>query len=165
MSFCKVVPRMVKTRLCRLALASVFLLFLTGAILAPAASAQDDAETAAAAPAGPSTADIKVAIDTIWVLFTGMLVFFMNLGFACVESGFCRAKNCVNILSKNFIVFAVSSIGFWFLGWGLMFGNGPSDGVGPYIGTDGVLMVSGEDNSPATTADYSGDYSALNWTG
>ena len=81
-------------------------------------------EEAAAAPSGPTTADLKVMADTVWVMITGMLVFFMNLGFACVESGMCRAKNCVNILSKNFIVFAVTTIGFWLLGWGLMFGNG-----------------------------------------
>src|SRR6478609_7572271 len=82
-------------------------------------------EPPAAAPAGPpSNAELKVMADTVWVLVTGMLVFFMNLGFATVESGMCRAKNCVNILSKNFIVFAVTSIGFWLLGWGIMFGNG-----------------------------------------
>jgi Amt family ammonium transporter len=103
----------------------------------------------AAAPAGPTTAELKVMADTLWVLVTGMLVFFMNLGFACVESGMCRAKNCVNILSKNFIVFAISSIGFWILGWGLMFGNGNS-----VIGTTGLWMVSGTDS----------DYSALSWT-
>ena len=48
-------------------------------------------------------------IDTFWVLLTAILVFFMNLGFAAVEAGFARSKNTVNILSKNFIVFAVSS--------------------------------------------------------
>jgi Amt family ammonium transporter len=109
---------------------------------------------------------LTVGVDTMWVLITAMLVFFMNLGFACVESGFCRAKNCVNILSKNFIVFAVSTIGFWLLGWGLMFGGGPSDGaLTKYIGLDGIWMVTGADNSPATLADYKGDYGALNWTG
>lgn len=53
---------------------------------------------------------ITVALDTIWVVLTASLVFFMNLGFALVESGFCRAKNTVNILSKNFIVFAISCL-------------------------------------------------------
>ncbi|MGQ0633677.1 MAG: ammonium transporter [Planctomycetaceae bacterium] len=111
--------------------------------------------------------NLKVAADTIWVLVTAMLVFFMNLGFACVESGFCRAKNCVNILSKNFIVFAVTSIAFWFLGWGIMFGNGSTG----YIGDSGLFMVSGADNSPAlANADpalnkYQGDYSGIAWTG
>ncbi len=84
----------------------------------------------------------------------------MNLGFACVESGFCRTKNTVNILAKNFIVFAVSSIGFWLLGWGLMFGSGS-----PLVGTEGLWMVSGADNSPATGDAYQGVYGALNWTG
>ena len=55
-------------------------------------------------------------VDTLWVLLAAILVFFMNLGFACVEAGFARAKNTVNILSKNFIVFAVSSLGFMLLG-------------------------------------------------
>jgi len=68
--------------------------------------------------------ETKVIVDTMWVLLTAMLVFFMNLGFAAVESGFARAKNCANIMSKNFIVFGVSSLGFLILGWGLMFGNG-----------------------------------------
>jgi Amt family ammonium transporter len=99
------------------------------------------------------------------VMITGMLVFFMNLGFACVESGFCRAKNCVNILSKNFIVFAVTSIGFWLLGWGLMFGNGGEGVLASYVGAEGLLMLHGADNSPSTLADYSGAYSALSWTG
>lgn len=105
-------------------------------------------------------ADFEVAVDTVWVLVTAMLVFFMNLGFACVESGFCRTKNTVNILSKNFIVFAISSIGFWLLGWGLMFGGGSS-----LVGTEGLWMVSGADNSPATSDAYQGAYAALNWTG
>jgi Amt family ammonium transporter len=93
-----------------------------------------------------------------------MLVFFMNLGFACVESGFCRAKNCVNILSKNFIVFAVTSFFFWVLGFGLMFGTG-DERLGPYIGTSGLFTLSGADNSPAMLDAYEGDYGALNWTG
>ncbi len=108
--------------------------------------------------------ELQVAADTIWVMVTAMLVFFMNLGFACVESGFCRAKNCVNILSKNFIVFAATSIGFWFLGWGLMFGGGEGDAA-KYVGQQGVLMVGGEDGSPAKGDAYKGDYAALNWTG
>ncbi|HON85997.1 MAG TPA: ammonium transporter [Syntrophorhabdaceae bacterium] len=104
--------------------------------------------------------DSKVVLDTIWVLVTAMLVFFMNLGFAMVESGFARSKNCVNILSKNFIVFAISSLGFLFLGWGLMFGDGS-----PFIGLEGLFFLSGADNSPATGDAYKGVYSAINWTG
>lgn len=104
--------------------------------------------------------DIKVMVDTIWVLIAGFLVFFMNLGFAAVESGFARQKNVVNILSKNFIVFAVSSLGFLLLGWGLMFGDGNG-----FIGTQGLFFVGGADNSPAVGEAYSGVYSAISWTG
>jgi Amt family ammonium transporter len=68
----------------------------------------------------------------------------------------------VNILSKNFIVFAVTAIGFLILGWGIMFGN---DANGGYFGTSGLWMVGGADNSPATLTDYKGDYAAISWTG
>jgi len=104
--------------------------------------------------------DMKIIVDTIWVLITAKMVFFMNLGFAMVESGFARTKNCVNILSKNFIVFAVSSLGFLFLGWGLMFGDG-----NPFMGLKGLWFLSGADNSPATGSAYQGVYSAIGWTG
>ncbi len=129
---------------------------------APAESAEAEA---APAPAPLTTQDLKVMADTVWVLITGFLVFFMNLGFACVESGFCRSKNAVNILSKNFVVFAATTIGFWLLGWGLMFGGGEENSLVKYIGTTGVWMVEGADNSPATLSDYKGDYASISWTG
>jgi Amt family ammonium transporter len=125
---------------------------------AGAATAEAPA-AAPAVPAGQSYTDIKVMLDTLWVMVTGMLVFFMNLGFACVESGMCRAKNCVNILSKNFIVFAVTTIAYWVIGWGLMFGNGNA-----FMGEQGLWMLSGPDNSP-TIEGYEGAYSAIGWAG
>ncbi|MDZ4344759.1 MAG: ammonium transporter [Candidatus Binatia bacterium] len=102
----------------------------------------------------------KVAVDTMWTLIAGMLVFFMNLGFASVESGLCRAKNTVTILAKNFVVFAAASIAFLVLGWGLMFGDGNS-----FIGTQGLWFVGGADNSPAMGDAYKGVYGSINWTG
>ena len=131
-------------------------------------AAADAAEVAAP----PTNAELKattdkliVGLDTLWVMVCGMLVFFMNLGFGCVESGFARAKNCVNILSKNFVVFAVTSIAYWAVGWGLMFGgDGGTAGADDYIGKTGLFMVSGADNSPAV-ADYAGDYGSISWAG
>jgi len=131
------------------------------------------AAAAAAAPAIPKMADLsslRVGLDTVWVLVTAMLVFWMNAGFALVESGLCQSKNCVNILAKNFIVFAISTLSFWVIGWGLMFGDGNS-----WIGTSGLWFVGGEDNSPAlgkaymamnpfSTEEYKGVYGAINWT-
>ncbi len=101
--------------------------------------------------------ETTVIMNTLWVLIAGALVFFMNLGFGCVESGFARQKNTVNILSKNFIVFAVSSLGFLLLGWGLMFGDGNG-----FIGLKGLFMVSGADNSPSVDA-YEGVYKSISW--
>lgn len=80
--------------------------------------------------------NLTMIVDTLWVVLAAVLVFFMNLGFAAVESGFARSKNTVNILSKNFIVFAVSSLGFMLLGWGLMFG-----GDNPVVGTQQLFIL------------------------
>ena len=114
------------------------------------------AQEGAAAPAIDNT---KVALDTIWTMVAAFLVFFMNLGFAMVESGLCRAKNTVNILFKNFIVFAASSLAFLVLGFGLMFGDG-----NPYFGTQGLWFVGGADNSPLTGDAYQGVYTSIAWT-
>ena len=104
-------------------------------------------------------AELKVAADTIWVLVTAFLVFFMNAGFGCVEAGFCRAKNAVNILGKNFVVFGLSSIAFWILGFAIMFGDGNS-----FMGLNGWFLE-GADNSPAVGDAYKGVYSSIAWTG
>jgi ammonium transporter, Amt family len=104
-------------------------------------------------------AQAKIALDTLWVVVTGCLVFFMNAGFALLESGLCQAKNAVNILAKNFIVFAVSSLAFWVVGFGLMFGDG-----NPWVGLSGWL-IHGADNSPAMGEAYQGIFTSLNWTG
>ena len=133
----------------------------------PAAQAEPAAPAAPAAteqaPAAEPAAeidDIKVGVDTMWTLVAGFLVFFMNLGFGLVESGLCRAKNAVNILAKNYIVFAVSSVAFLVIGFGLMFGDGND-----FVGTSGIWFVGGADNSPLTGDAYQGDYGSLNWTG
>ena len=86
--------------------------------------------------------NMTMIVDTFWVLVAAILVFLMNLGFAAVEAGFARAKNTVNILSKNFIVFAVSSLGFMLLGWGLMFG-----GDNPFVGTSHLFILGNSDLS------------------
>jgi Amt family ammonium transporter len=60
--------------------------------------------------------------DTIWTLVAAALVFFMQAGFAMVETGFTRAKNAGNIIMKNLMDFALGSLVFWILGFGIMFG-------------------------------------------
>lgn len=102
----------------------------------------------------------KVAMDTVWTLIAAFLVMFMALGFSMLESGFCRAKNTVNILSKNFIVFALTSLSFLMLGWGIMFGDGNG-----FMGTSGLWLLGGADNSPLTGDAYQGVYGAISWAG
>ena len=111
----------------------------------------------AAAKAPEITTDM--ALNTLWVLVAGFLVFFMNAGFGCLEAGFCRAKNAVNILGKNFVVFGISSLIFWAVGFGIMFADGNS-----FMGQTGWFLA-GADNSPALDGEgYSGVYSSIAWT-
>jgi Amt family ammonium transporter len=77
----------------------------------------------------PSALSNKEAIDLVqahadylWTLIAAALVFFMQAGFALVESGFTRAKNAVNILMKNLMDFSMGTLAFWAIGFGLMFG-------------------------------------------
>jgi Amt family ammonium transporter len=106
-----------------------------------------------------SPSELKVALDTVWVMVTAALVFFMNAGFGLLESGLCRSKNAVMIMSKNFMVFAISTLAYWAVGFGLMFADGG------WIGMAGGFFLYGADNSPLTGDAYRGIFSALSWTG
>lgn len=100
---------------------------------------------------------LVIVVDTVWTIFAGILVFFMNAGFAMLETGFCRNKNAVNILAKNLIVFALSTIAYWATGFALMFGNG--NGLWGTVG----FFLHGIDNSPLSGVNYEGDFAALSW--
>jgi Amt family ammonium transporter len=104
-------------------------------------------------------AELKIATDTLWVLVTAFLVFFMNAGFGLLEAGLCRSKNAVMILSKNFVVFAISTLAFWMMGFGMMFSDGGA------VGTSGGFFLGGPDNSPATGSAYQGVFGSLAWAG
>ena len=64
------------------------------------------------------------SVNTIWVLLGAALVFFMQAGFAMVETGFTRAKNAGNIIMKNLMDFCIGTPTFWIVGFGIMFGAG-----------------------------------------
>ncbi|MDF2685158.1 MAG: amt [Clostridia bacterium] len=76
------------------------------------------------------------SVDVIWVLLGSALVFFMQAGFAMVETGFTRAKNAGNIIMKNLMDFALGTPLYWILGFGLMFGTS----VGGIIGTPDFFL-------------------------
>ena len=64
----------------------------------------------------------SAAFDMIWLVLAAALVFFMQAGFAMVETGLTRAKNAGNILMKNLMDFSVGAVAFWAIGWALMYG-------------------------------------------
>ena len=91
----------------------------------------------------PTAESNKAAIDLVqshadyvWTLVAAALVFFMQAGFAMVETGFTRAKNAINIMMKNLMDFAVGSLGYWAIGFGLMFGVTATG----WFGTSGFFL-------------------------
>jgi len=80
--------------------------------------------------------EVNTVLDIMWILVTGILVFFMQCGFTLVESGFTRAKNTINIAMKNLMDLCIGSIGFWALGYTLMYG----DDIGNFIGSASLFF-------------------------
>ncbi|MDR0649126.1 MAG: ammonium transporter [Synergistaceae bacterium] len=88
------------------------------------------------------------SVDTIWVLLGAILVFFMQAGFAMVETGFTRAKNAGNIIMKNLMDFCIGSVAFWVIGFGIMFGKD----IGGFIGQIDVMLRGNYDSTFPTYA-------------
>ncbi|MGB9189827.1 ammonium transporter [Acinetobacter haemolyticus] len=74
--------------------------------------------------------EIRLSLDSVWVVMGGILVFFMQAGFALVESGSVRSKNTVNVLMKNYMDACLGGLVFWLVGFGLMFGVNASGWMG-----------------------------------
>ena len=121
--------------------AGLVLLAMLGLVAAGAAFAGDPNGSATgtatdltAAKAGHPTMDemaselghAKISINYVWVLMAGFLVMFMQAGFAMLETGFIRSKNAVHTMMMNLVIYALGVIGFFFIGFGIMFG-----GAGP----------------------------------
>lgn len=88
------------------------------------------ADITAASPGAPTAQEIadqvgknKMGLNFVWVLITGSIIFFFQCGFAMVETGFTRAKNAMHTMAMNFMVFLVGAIGFYLIGFALMFGG------------------------------------------
>ena len=107
------------------------------------------AATAQGLDAPANLDELRVVLDSIFLLFCSVLVIFMNAGFGMLEAGFCRQKNAVNILAKNLIVFAIATLAYWAVGYALMYGDG-----NPFIGLSGFFFSGdpvpyGDDPYPA----------------
>jgi Amt family ammonium transporter len=79
---------------------------------------------------------VQTHANYLWTLVAACLVFFMQAGFALVESGFTRAKSAINIMMKNLMDFAIGSISFWAIGFGIMFGATATG----WFGTSGFFL-------------------------
>ncbi|RMA93974.1 ammonium transporter [Priestia megaterium] len=86
--------------------------------------------------ADPTVESVSASIDMMWVMFGAVLVFLMHAGFAMVETGFTRSKNSLNILMKNMLTVAVSSVLYFVVGFALMFGSSK----GGFIGSSGFFL-------------------------
>jgi ammonium transporter len=78
----------------------------------------------------------KPLVDIFWVLICAGLVFLMQAGFTCLESGLTRSKNSINVAIKNITDFGISTILFWTLGFALMFGTS----YNAWIGSTGFFL-------------------------
>jgi Amt family ammonium transporter len=99
-----------------LALASLLL------VVSPFAALADDKPPDLATVA-TSVADTVTAVNVLWMLIAGFLVFFMQAGFALVETGFTRTKNVAHTMMMNLMVFCIGALGYWLVGFAFQFGG------------------------------------------
>ncbi|SHI04973.1 ammonium transporter [Clostridium grantii] len=91
--------------------------------------------------------DMNLVMNSMWVLIASILVFLMHAGFAMVEVGFTQSKNAVNIIMKNFVTVAIGVIGFFIVGYGIMYGESFFN----IFGTSGFMLL----NTPDTVSGIS----------
>jgi Amt family ammonium transporter len=96
--------------------------------------------------AGLSNKDLTIAASTIWVVIAAVLVMFMQAGFAFLEAGLTRMKNVGHIAAKNVLILALASIVYYFVGFGMAFGDGGNGLVGGsgFIPSIGELLTVGQ---------------------
>src|SRR5919109_2515709 len=78
----------------------------------------------------------SVAINSMWVIVAGVLVMFMQAGFAFLEIGFSRGKNAGTVVAKILTNFSIAAIMYWAIGFAFAFGGG----LGHVIGTHGFFL-------------------------
>ncbi len=96
--------------------------------ITPAGITQADLDTAAKAEPFATKLAVqananRLGVNYVWTLLGGFLVMFMQLGFALVETGFCRAKNALHVMSMNFSVYFLGMLGYFICGFAFQFGG------------------------------------------
>ena len=93
------------------------------------------------APTMDDITSLNMAVDTTWVLLTGMLVFFMQAGFALLEAGLIRQTSVVNALLENFMDAGLTAICWWLVGFGLAFGTDSGGLIGTSLFAPGMSVM------------------------
>src|SRR5918996_618368 len=93
-----------------------------------------------------SNKELLFAASTLWVVMAAILVMFMQAGFAFLEAGLTRMKNVGHIAAKNVLIFALASIVYYLVGYGIAFGDGGNGLVGGsgFVPSIDELMTVGE---------------------
>lgn len=108
----------------------------------PVAAEDATAAVAEAAPAeGPGISAEGFTINNTWMMVSTFLVFIMHLGFATVESGLNRAKNCVNILFKNTLIPGIGLLTYALVGFNLMYPGFSAEGGNEWFGFAGFGLT------------------------
>ncbi len=130
------------------ALAGLLFVMIVGMAVAgdPSGSSTGTAADVSAATTGSPTGEelanelghVKVSLNMFYLIFGGALVFFMQMGFAMVETGFSRSKNAVHVVMTNFIIFAIGCLVYWAVGFAFQFG-----GAGTFAAIGGTQALDG----------------------
>ncbi|HEV3163015.1 MAG TPA: ammonium transporter [Isosphaeraceae bacterium] len=98
----------------------------------------------------------KVSVNLLWALVAGFLVMFMQAGFAFLETGLCRAKNCAHTMAMNFMIYGIGLLGFWACGYAFQMG-----GAGPLPYWDGPDVL----NKLAKFTLFGYEFKVIGYTG
>src|ERR1043165_9442764 len=101
-------------------------------------------------PTSDQVNDLTLGINIMWMIVGGFLVFFMQAGFALVETGFTRNKNVAHTMTMNMMVFCIGAVGYWLTGFALQFGG--VNHLYPAVGSVGEWSF-----SPTTLSGWLGD--------
>jgi len=104
-------------------------------------------------PTSEEISDLTLSLNIMWMIVGGFLVFFMQAGFALVETGFTRNKNVAHTMMMNMMVFCIGALGYWLTGFAFQFGG--VNAAYPEVARAGV--IAGEwAHSPITLGDWTG---------
>src|SRR4051794_1543861 len=116
-------------------LVPVILVLLSSAAFASSTDTSDPTNT---------LSHTDIGLNLLWVVIGAVLVIFMQAGFALVETGFCRAKHAAHVVSTNFAIFGLGFVGYFLVGYALMFGGYSTSLIGYNAPVGGNLLGSGD---------------------